>query len=136
MNDCIFCKIIKQELPCFKVYEDELVLAFLNLYPATDGHTLIIPKKHYKNIFDINNNDLKRIIEVAQIISLKMKKELQVDGVNLFQSNGEIAEQEIMHFHLHLIPRREDDNFRINDCIPSKKVSDKELEKTLIKIKI
>lgn len=136
MNDCIFCKIINHELPCFKIYEDDLVLAFLNINPVTEGHTLIIPKKHYENVFDIEIESLERISAVSKKISLKMKEGLNVDSITIFQSNGKIGEQEIMHYHMHLIPRRKSDNFRINNCLCSKQTPNKELEQILNKIKL
>jgi histidine triad (HIT) family protein len=136
MSDCIFCKIVNHELPCFKVYEDELVLAFLNINPVTDGHTLIIPKKHYENIFEIDEETIERVGSVSKKIALKMKEVLNIDSINIFQSNGESAEQEIMHYHMHLIPRKDNDNFRINNCLCPKKVSQEELETILNKIKL
>jgi len=136
MENCVFCKIVNHEIPCYRVYEDELVLAFLNINPVTDGHTLIIPKKHYENIFEIDNNTIERIASISKKIALKMKTNLDIDAINIFQSNGKDAEQEIMHYHMHLIPRKENDGFRINNCLCSKKVSNKKLEQILNKINI
>lgn len=137
MEDCIFCKIVNKQLPCFKVYEDELVLAFLNINPVTDGHTLIIPKKHYQDIFDIDEKTLQRIVQVSKKISLKTKQNLlDVEGVTIFQSNGKIAEQEIMHYHMHLIPRRQTDTFIINNSLCPKNTNNQLLEQVLNKIKL
>ena len=136
-QDCVFCKIVNKELPCYKVYEDDFVLAFLDVNPVAIGHTLIIPKKHYENIFDIDSEVFKRIAEVSRVIAKKMVDNLDdVCGVNLFQSNGKVAEQVVMHSHLHLIPRRESDSFRINDSMKSVKLEDNQFKNILEKIKI
>lgn len=108
--DCIFCKIINNDLPCFKIYEDEFVLAFLDINPASEGHTLVIPKKHFENIFEIDKDYLEKIIVVAKNIAEKIKQTNVGEGANLFQSNGAVAEQVVPHFHLHIIPRRKGDN--------------------------
>ena len=136
-QDCIFCKIVNKELPCYKVYEDDFVLAFLDVNPVSLGHTLVIPKKHYENIFDIDGETFKKIAEVSRIIALKMVNNLDgVLGVNVFQSNGRVAEQVVMHSHTHLIPRREDDSFRLNDALRSFKLEDNQFKSILEKIKI
>lgn len=135
-TDCVFCKIIKGELPCYKVYEDDLVFAFLDINPVVEGHTLIIPKKHYENIFEIDQEVLQRIISVAKIIAQKMKENLEgVEGVNLFQSNGKVAEQVVMHSHLHLLPRRESDSFRINDSLKTLKLEEEQFKTILKKLR-
>lgn len=103
--DCVFCKIINNELPSFKVYEDEFVLAFLDISPAAKGHTLVVPKEHFENIFDISENYLEKIIVVAKKISQKMINTGLAEGVNLYEANGVSAEQVVPHFHLHVIPR-------------------------------
>lgn len=136
-QDCIFCKIIEGKLPCFKVYEDDLVLAFLSTGPSALGHTLVIPKEHYENLFDIDEIALKRIAEISKKIALKMKTEIEdVSGVSIFQSNGKIAEQEVMHYHMHVIPRRGSDCFRINNCLKSLQLEDNQFKNILEKIKL
>ena|SRR3989344_2168332 len=112
--DCIFCKIAKGEIDSAKVFEDENIFAFLDIKPFTKGHCLIIPKKHFENIFDIPEDSLQRIAVVAKKISKKIKDTLQADGIRLSQSNGKTAGQEIMHFHLHVIPRYESGNIPIH----------------------
>ena len=107
---CVFCNIIKGEIPCFKVFEDEDTLAFLDIKPFTRGHCLVIPKQHFENVFDIDQTVLQKIIVAAKNISGKIKDTLQADGIRLSQSNGSAAGQDIMHFHLHVIPRYKDDN--------------------------
>jgi len=105
MENCIFCKIANKEIPCYKIYEDDLVLAFLDINPVVAGHVLVIPKKHFENIFDIEEGYLKSIIGAAKTISIKMKESLGVEGVNLYQANGSIAGQTVFHFHLHILPQ-------------------------------
>ena len=112
MNDCIFCKIANGEIPSQKVYENEDVFAFLDIKPFTEGHTLVIPKKHYENIFDVPEEVLKKIISASKEISLILKEKLGAEGINLANSNGEIAGQEVSHFHMHLIPRYSKDEFK------------------------
>ena len=109
MDDCIFCKIIKGEIPSYKVFEDGEVLAFLDVTPASKGHTLIIPKEHYENIFDIPGALLEKISTVAKDLAVKYEDRLGADGFNLIQSSKEHAQQEVMHFHMHLLPRYEGD---------------------------
>ena len=105
MEDCIFCKIVEGQIPCYKVFEDEEVLAFLDVTPATKGHTLIIPKAHFKNIFDIPKDLLGRISIVAQKLAQEFENKLKADGFNLVQSSKKHAQQEVNHFHMHLLPR-------------------------------
>ena len=103
--DCIFCKIVKGEAPAKKVYENEKVLAFLTIGPISRGHLLVIPKKHFENIFDIDEDYLKEIIFATKKISQKLKKNLKADGVNILHASGKDAQQSVFHFHLHLVPR-------------------------------
>jgi len=100
--DCIFCKIINGDIPCYKIYEDDIVLAFLDINPDCDGHTLIIPKKHIKDIDEIDDNTLLHINKIAKKLKLKLEKDLKCNGISLLQNNGEI--QEVKHYHLHLKP--------------------------------
>jgi len=110
MKDCIFCKIVDGQIPCRKVFEDDGVLAFLDAAPATKGHILIIPKTHFENIFDIPEDLLGRISKVAQKLAQEFEDKLQADGFNLIQSSKEHAQQEVNHFHMHLLPRYKGDN--------------------------
>lgn len=102
MKECIFCKIIDGEIPCMKIYEDDLVLAYLDIAPDSDGHTLIIPKKHYKDIFDIPSEILLHIYNVSKVLIKKLEGKLGCDGFSLLQNNGSI--QEVKHYHLHIKP--------------------------------
>lgn len=114
MQSCIFCKIAKGEIPAVKVYEDEKVLAFMDINPINDGHTLVIPKKHAENIFEISPEDLSEVISIAHKIARAIKNSLNPEGLTVVQLNGRIAGQVVPHFHVHLIPRKEDDPLKIS----------------------
>lgn len=101
--DCIFCKIVKGEIPCYKIYEDEDILAFLDVNPVGLGHTLIIPKKHFLDLMEIDNDILSKIMNKSKEIAKLLVEKLDADGFTLVQNNG-IA-QEVKHFHLHVIPK-------------------------------
>ncbi len=107
---CIFCKIINGEIPSYKVYEDEVCIAILDISQATYGHTLVIPKNHYTNIFDIDDDVLGHIGNVASKLAKKYQQVLKLEGLNLINNNGAIAGQVVNHYHLHIVPRYEDDN--------------------------
>lgn len=113
--DCIFCKIVAGEIPSYKVYEDDFVLAFMDTSPVTRGHCLVIPKKHVENVFDISTDDLQKVIVTAKTLSEKVKNNLGADGIRLSQSNGKIAGQAVFHFHLHIIPRYENDGVSMSE---------------------
>lgn len=102
MKDCLFCKIINEDIPCYKVYENDNVLAFLDINPESYGHTLIIPKKHFDCYEDIDLETIKKINEVGKIVYNKIKTNLKTDGIRLVQNNGII--QDVKHYHLHLVP--------------------------------
>lgn len=104
-EDCIFCKIIKGEIPSKKIYEDEKVIAILDINPVTEGHTLVIPKEHYEDIYDIPAEILSNVTIVTKELATKYKYILGNEGTSLLQSNGKDAGQEVFHFHMHLIPR-------------------------------
>src|SRR3990167_11238315 len=107
--DCIFCKIAKGEIDSAKIWEDDDVLIFLDVNPLTKGHCLVIPKKHFENIFDIDEKILEKVVIAVKNVSEKIKTSFKIDGLNLLQSNGSKSGQEILHFHLHIIPRYEND---------------------------
>ena len=99
----IFCKIIKKEIPSYTIYEDNIIMAFLDVNPNHNGHTLIIPKAHYENIHDIDEDTLNYIMKKAKEIAILLKEKLNYDGISLCENNG--YGQEVKHFHLHLIPK-------------------------------
>lgn len=105
MIDCIFCKIAQKNVPGKIIYEDDICLAFLDLSQTTDGHTLVIPKKHYENILEVDNEILSHLMIVTKNLANKIIKKLNAKGVNILTNANEIAGQTVMHFHIHIIPR-------------------------------
>ena len=110
MEECVFCKIVSNEIESFKVYEDDEVLAILDKNPVSLGHTLILPKKHYENIFDVPDEILEKMIHVAKMLAKKYKEKLNATGVNILNASGKDAQQSVFHFHIHLVPRYPNDN--------------------------
>jgi len=113
MKDCIFCKIIAQEIPGHIVYEDEHVLAFLDISQTTKGHTLIIPKNHRVDIFEMESSAMEQVFSVVPKIAHALKETFGCSGINIVNNNGESAGQTVFHFHVHLIPRYGNDQFGI-----------------------
>jgi histidine triad (HIT) family protein len=105
MEDCIFCKIVKGDIPCFRIYENDRVLAFADINPITDGHTLVIPKVHAENLWQISVEDLTAIHTASKKIASAMGTVLNPAGIAVLQLNGRGVNQVVMHYHLHLIPR-------------------------------
>ena len=111
--DCIFCRIIAGELPAQIVDEDEHTLAFMDISPATRGHALVIPRRHSRDLLEIEADDLGATISAAQRLARRAKERLEADGVNLLNSCGRAAWQTVFHFHIHVIPRYEGDPLRL-----------------------
>ncbi len=109
MNDCIFCKIVKGEVPSYKIYEDDYVLAFLDIAGDCYGHTLVVPKKHCVNVLDCDKVTLAHILPAVQKIANHFVDDCGFDGVNIFNASGASAEQSVFHLHFHIIPRKEND---------------------------
>lgn len=112
-ENCIFCKIASDEIPSYTLYEDNLFKVFLDLSPTSFGHALLIPKEHYTNLFELDDETASKALVLAKKVATAMKAALQCDGFNLLQNNGEIAGQTMFHFHIHLIPRYKNDNTKI-----------------------
>lgn len=106
--DCVFCKIIKGDIPSYTIYEDEIVKVILDIDPVNNGHMLIIPKTHYVNLMDIDTSVLSHIMNTSKELYKKYKDKLNMDGLSITQNND--YGQEVKHYHLHLIPRYENDN--------------------------
>ena len=114
MTACIFCKIIEGTIPSVKVYEDEHVLAFMDIVPVTKGHVLLIPKTHRENIYDLTAEEAAQLFSVVPKIANALKDEFKPAGMNLLQNNGAYAGQAVFHSHLHLIPRYDEtDGFQL-----------------------
>ena len=112
-DNCIFCKIAAGEIPSETVYEDEQFRAILDLGPASAGHTLILPKAHFKDVTEISDEYAANVLKVAAKLGKAMKKGLGCEGFNLVQNNGEAAGQTVMHFHMHVIPRHAGDDVQV-----------------------
>lgn len=112
-NNCIFCKIIGDEIPSTTLYEDENFRVIMDISPAAKGHAIMISKKHFANIFELDEATASKSMVLASKIAKAMKDELKCDGINILQNNGEAAGQTVFHFHIHLIPRFKDDSVTI-----------------------
>jgi len=111
---CVFCKIVAGEIPSKKVYEDDDIIAILDLSQAQKGHTLVIPKKHFDTFLDADTKTAMHVAEVCQSLAIKIKNNLHADGVNILNNSYEAAGQTVMHMHVHIIPRYKDDDLQIN----------------------
>ena len=112
-NDCIFCKIIAGTLPCSKVYEDDAVIAFMDINPINEGHTLIVPKQHFAELHEMPETLATQLFKVALRVEKAVRNiEIECEGTNLIQNNGKVAGQDVHHVHFHVIPRRKQDTFR------------------------
>jgi histidine triad (HIT) family protein len=114
MENCVFCKIVKGEIPATKLYEDEIALSFLDINPASKGHSLVIPKKHYPTMLDIPEMELAEIIKTVQRIGAAAMKATKADGFNIIQNNKEAAGQVVHHLHFHVVPRFKNDGLKLS----------------------
>jgi len=131
MEDCIFCKIVKGEIPSTKIYEDNEFYAFLDLRPINRGHTLVVPKLHCKNLFDFPKSEETDLMEVLKKISKAVVKGVNADGFNIGMNNEGAAGQVIMHAHFHIIPRFNDDGL---SSWPNRDYKEGEMEEVKEKI--
>ncbi|NLP17149.1 MAG: HIT domain-containing protein [Clostridiales bacterium] len=113
MSNCIFCKIISGDIPSSVLYEDEDFKVIMDISPASRGHAIILTKKHFENLYEIDDEVAKKVLVVAKKVAKAMKKELNCDGLNLLQNNGEDAGQSVFHIHFHLIPRYKGDSVKL-----------------------
>ena len=133
MENCVFCKIISGEFSSRKIYEDDFTLAFLDISKDVDGHILVVPKKHVKNILDCDNETLSRVFDTVKKVSNHLVKNCGYDGVNLLNANDESAGQTVFHLHIHIIPRKKEDGL---DCYPKLPGAKFELDDMLEKLKM
>lgn len=110
---CVFCEIVKGNIPSYKIYEDEKCIAILDISQATKGHTLVIPKEHYDNILDIDESLLSHLHAVAKKVALHYSNKLETNNFNILNNCGPVAGQTVNHFHIHVIPRYENDDLKI-----------------------
>ncbi len=112
-DNCIFCKLANGVFPTNKIYEDDEFTVILDINPANLGHALILPKQHYANLFEIDEEVAGRAMKLAKKVATIIKEELGCDGINVVQNNGIAAGQTVFHFHVHIIPRYDDDGCKI-----------------------
>lgn len=129
---CIFCNIISGEIPSYKVYEDDNFYAFLDISQATYGHTLVVPKQHFENLFAMPDFLLEIILILVRDLASKIKTATNCKGINILNNNGEAAGQSVHHFHIHIIPRYDNDNFSIKAI--ENKLNNEEFKALLSKI--
>jgi histidine triad (HIT) family protein len=111
--DCLFCKIVAGEVPATRVHEDERTIAFMDINPATRGHLLVIPREHATDVYEIGPDDLAAVAVAAKELAARVRERLGADGVNLLNSAGPAAWQTVFHFHVHVIPRYDNDPLRL-----------------------
>jgi len=112
--DCIFCKIIGGEIPSFKIYENDDSFAFMDINPASEGHTLVIPKEHAADLHSVSDEAIAATVKTAKKVAAAVDKTLNPEGLNLVQANGPAAAQSVMHFHVHVLPRTNGDELKLN----------------------
>jgi histidine triad (HIT) family protein len=132
--NCIFCKITEKKIPSNIIFENNLVLAFLDIFPISKGHMIVIPKNHYSTLEDIPNHELAELYKVVKKTSINLRQKLQIDGYNILQNNFKAAGQVVNHFHVHIIPRSlNDQKFSIK--IPRNQATYEELDEISKKLK-
>ena len=113
MSDCLFCRIVEGEIPATKVHEDEHAIAFMDINPVTRGHLLVIPRRHSRDLLDIEPEDLAATMRTAQVVAAKAARALGADGFNVVNNCGSTAGQTVFHFHVHVVPRTGGDGFHV-----------------------
>ena len=111
MSDCLFCRIVSGEIPATKVHEDEHTIAFMDINPVTRGHLLVVPRRHSRDLLDIEPQDLAATMQATQLVAAKAARALDAEGVNVVNNCGAAAGQTVFHFHVHVVPRTASDGF-------------------------
>ncbi len=112
--DCIFCKIVAGDIPCFKLYEDGQTVAFMDINPGNEGHALVIPKEHWEDVYAIPPELFAATMKTVKKVAQAVNQTLHPDGINVVQANGKGAAQSVLHFHMHVLPRRLGDELKLN----------------------
>lgn len=133
MDNCLFCKIIKGEMPSYKIYEDKNSYAFLDISNDGNGHILVIPKKHCTNVLDCDDETLAHVMSTIKLIGNHLVNKCGFDGINIVNASGESAEQSVFHLHFHILPRKKNDGMHV---FPSLKKSVKTLEELCEELKV
>lgn len=115
---CIFCKIVRGEAPAHHVYEDARTLVFMDIFPVSDGHTLVVTKDHFENVYEVDAETLAAIARTSHRVAAAIRAELAPDGLMVFQLNGQAAGQTVFHYHMHLLPRRQGDTLQLHTRVP------------------
>ena len=118
MSECVFCQIVEGHAPCHRVYEDDHILAFMDIFPAAPGHTLVIPKVHAVDLFEIDDASLAAVSSLTPGLARALKKVIEPDGLMVMQLNGAAAGQTVFHYHTHLIPRHEGKTLALQPRVP------------------
>lgn len=118
LDDCIFCRIVRGEAPCHKVWEDEHVLVFMDIFPVTDGHALVVTREHFENIFEASIESLRAVALASKRVAGAIRDTLSPDGLGVFQLNGAAAGQTVFHYHQHLMPRAEGTPMALSTRVP------------------
>ncbi|PKM93559.1 MAG: HIT family protein [Firmicutes bacterium HGW-Firmicutes-1] len=129
---CVFCSIVSGEIPSATIYENSEFKVILDVFPSGVGHTLIFPKEHFENIYDLDAETARKLFAFVTMVARALKKVLNCDGMNILQNNGEIAGQTVFHFHMHLIPRFAGDGLKFN--WPTKKFTQEEMDNLALEI--
>ncbi|WP_456474723.1 HIT family protein [Candidatus Pyrohabitans sp.] len=132
-EDCIFCRIVKGEIPCYRLYESELALAFLDINPVTRGHALVVPKRHVERLSQLSGQEVREVFTTAAKLAEASLGALDAKGVNLWVNQGRVAGQVVDHFHVHVVPRYAEEDLKIE--VKGEKLSDSEMRSIAEKIK-
>ena len=124
MDDCIFCKIVKGDIPSYKVYEDEYCFAFLDVQPISRYHTLVVPKKHYENLYDVPEDVYQQVMKATKNVVDMYRDKLGIVNTQLFNNSGPLTLQTVFHFHMHIVPRTEEDKHQFKLDVRSELVSE------------
>ena len=131
MENCVFCRIARKEEHASFIYQDKDAVAFLDSRPVNEGHTLVVPRKHYENIFEVPDEELANLFKIVKKLAYVVSKSEKADGISVVQNNGKAARQDIFHFHVHIIPRYEGQNSHS----PRGTVEQNELDRVAAKIR-
>jgi histidine triad (HIT) family protein len=115
---CIFCKIATREAPAHLVYEDARTIVFMDIFPVTDGHALVVTKDHFENVYEVDEDALAAIARTSHRVASAIRAELAPDGLMVFQLNGQAAGQTVFHYHMHLMPRTQGEDLRLHTRVP------------------
>ncbi len=133
MNDCVFCKIVAGEIPSEVLYQNQQVVAILDINTIHFGHALVVPRIHFRDFLELDPACYSDLLKAARVVSAALVEELGLEGFNIFSNNGRIAGQSVFHFHLHITPRYKDDNIRF--VLQLKKYNDGEMSRYADRIK-